>query len=95
MWLWEAMSWVATGLVAGAVFTGLGRERRTRREMRIGISGAVVAGILARLADGRGGFSVVSLLAAVGGAGCALLLDWLNVEEKALEDGARRTAPRG
>jgi hypothetical protein len=81
MWLVELMSWVVAGLVSGAVFTGLTRERHTRREMRISVAAAVVGGLLARLVDSPRplAFSVLSVFAALGGAGCALLLDWLNV----------------
>jgi hypothetical protein len=91
MWLVELISWVAVGLVSGVVFTGLTRERRTRREMRIGVAAALVGGFLGRLADSPRpiAFSVLSVLTALGAAGCALLLDWLNVEDQALASGRR------
>ena len=91
MWLFELMSWVAVGLAAGAVFTGMAQERRTRRELRIGAASAVIAGLLGRLVDSpaRTSFSVLSVLVALGGAGCVLLLDWLNVEDHVVSSGHR------
>jgi hypothetical protein len=89
MWMFELMSWVGAGLAAGAVFTAMAHERRTRREIRIGTASAVVAGFLGKLADSPRplSFSVLSVLVALGGAGCVLLLDWLNVEDRALKTG--------
>ena len=79
MMFFEVICWVALGIAAGAIRTALSPERDAVREMKLGLVGAIPGGILGHLADvPRGaGVSLVSLLVALGAAGCVLLLDWL------------------